>query len=78
MDDLPETCAGPLVVLHPGFFREEELIAIQKVSGGDVAYIGYGGASTAGGSGGGSPPSFVRKIHENAHDYLLFCGFRIT
>ncbi len=59
MDDLPETCAGPLVVLHPGFFREEELIAIQKVSGGDVAYIGYGGASTAGGSGGGSSPSVV-------------------
>ena len=59
IDDLPETGAGPLVVLHPGFFSEEELTTIQKASGGDFVLVGYGGASTAGGSGGCRPPSVV-------------------
>ena len=43
IDDLPETGAGPLVVLHPGFFSEEELAAIQKASGGEFALVGYDG-----------------------------------
>ena len=59
IDDLPPKGAGPLIVLHPGFFSKEELATIQKASGDDVAYIGYGGSSTAGGSGGCSSPSVV-------------------
>ena len=55
IDNLPETGAGPLVVLHPGFFSERELAAIEKAAGGNIALVGYDAtASTS--DGGRLPP----------------------
>ena len=43
IDTLPADGAGPLVVLHPAFFSDEERAAVHKASNGNVAEIGLDG-----------------------------------
>ena len=43
LEDLPAAGAGPLVVLHPGFYNDDERKVIRAAADGNVAEVGYDG-----------------------------------
>lgn len=64
VDELPENGAGPLLILHPGFYSEEEKARVFAAADGNVAEAGYDGQQD----------SFVFRLYEGGKECVCFRG----